>query len=358
MPDILLNGATGYTGRLAAAALQRRNADFAIAGRDAVKLKSLASATGSPEIRVVPSGDVEALTDALSDVRVLITCVGPFAELGHTAIEAAVRAGVHYVDSTGEGSFIRRLVEDYDRRAREAGIAVAPALGFDEVPGDVAVTLAAGDLDEPAIDVTYALPRTASSGTLRSALGIVASTGPWLEDGALREIAAGEEMRWSPLPPPLGPRPARSFPLALGHLAPRHIDARTFRTYVTVGPLEGAALRYARPLLKRVIESPLKDVIDKGVKRLPEGPTEEQRKARWTILAEARGRSGAWRNVTLVGSDFYGLTAETLSAAAMRMSATGYEPTGVLAPVEALGLEAAQEELERWGVAIEAYAPV
>ena len=99
---------------LTAAALQRRNIDFAISGRNADKLKSLSAQTGSPEIRVVPPGDVQALTDALQDVKTLITCVGPFIEYGDTAIEAAIRAGVHYVDSTGEGT----VHTEADRRLR------------------------------------------------------------------------------------------------------------------------------------------------------------------------------------------------------------------------------------------------
>jgi short subunit dehydrogenase-like uncharacterized protein len=359
MPDILLHGATGYTGRLTAAALQRRNVDFALAGRNASKLKALAAKTGSPEVRAVPPGDVDALTEALQDVRALITCVGPFAEFGDTAAEAAIRAGVHYIDSTGEGPFIRRLIDAYGQRADEAGIAMAPALGFDEVPGDVASTLAAQGLDRPALDVTYALPRTGSAGTVRTTvLEIVTSKGPWLEEGGIREVGAGEESRWSPMPPPLGPKPARSFPLALGILAPLHIDARTFRTYVTTGPVEGLALHYGTPILRRALDSPIRQLIEKGLERLPEGPEGEEREGKWTILAEARSASGAWRNVTVAGADVYGLTAETLSAAAIRMVEPGFERTGVLSPVEALGLENALNELETWGVKIETYAPV
>jgi short subunit dehydrogenase-like uncharacterized protein len=359
MPDILLHGATGYTGRLTAAALQRRNADFAIAGRDAAKLKALAAETGSPEMRLVPSGDVDALTEALRDVRAMITCVGPFAELGWTAVEAALRAGVHYVDSTGEGEFIRRLITDHDERARDVGITLAPALGFDEVPGDVAVSLAAEGFEDPTIDVTYALPRHGSAGTIRSSLmNILPTKASWLEAGNRREVGAGEETRWAPMPPPLGPKPGRSFPLALGVLAPRHIDARTFRTYVAAGPVEGAAMRYGVPMLRRALTSPMRNLIEKGLDSLPEGPEGEDRNGKWTILAEATSASGEWRNVTVMGADVYGLTAETLSSAALGMAEPGYEGRGVVSPVEALGLERALDELKKWGVAIQAYAPV
>ena len=62
MPDILLFGATGYTGQLTAHALARRGADFAIAGRSRDKLEALASVTGNPDVRIAGVGDVDALS--------------------------------------------------------------------------------------------------------------------------------------------------------------------------------------------------------------------------------------------------------------------------------------------------------
>src|SRR5687767_5757329 len=107
MPDVSLFGATGFTGRLTAQALARRGVSFAIAGRDREKLERLADEfEPRPDVRVAAVGDVHALAAALEDVKVLITCVGPFTELGDTAVEAALRARVHYIDSTGEGTFI------------------------------------------------------------------------------------------------------------------------------------------------------------------------------------------------------------------------------------------------------------
>src|SRR5687768_3023628 len=102
MPDIVLFGATGYTGRLTAKALQNRGAKFIVAGRDARKLEKLAQQTDAADLAVCAVGDVDALTKSLSSARVLVTCVGPFVDLGWTAVEAALKAGVNYIDSTGE----------------------------------------------------------------------------------------------------------------------------------------------------------------------------------------------------------------------------------------------------------------
>jgi short subunit dehydrogenase-like uncharacterized protein len=355
MPDVVLFGATGYTGRLVAHTLAQRGADFAVAGRNIDKLEELASLTGNPQVRVASAGDVDALTNALDDARVLITCVGPFVELGDAAVEAALRARVHYIDSTGEGVFIGRLIAEHHERAQASGVAMAPAMGFDEVPADVAATLAVGEMPEPELTLTYALPRGGSAGTLRSALGIIAAKGPWIEDGKTTMIRAGQHTRWAPMPPPLGPRPSVSFPLAEGHLAPLHLGLRSLRLFITVGTAERVAFKTAVPALGTPFAAPVRGLLRRLADRAPEGPDEDARAgARWTILGEARA-GDEWRNVWLQGTDPYGLTAEFLATAALEMSAPGFTQTGVLSPVQAVGLDVWEKELTGHGVRIESY---
>lgn len=357
MADILLYGATGYTGRLTAAALQERGLSFAIAGRDRAKLEKLAAETGGPQIHVIPSGNRAALVQALEGSKVLVTCVGPFVDHGEMALQAAIEAKVHYVDSTGEGTFVAKVIAE-DAAALNAGVALAPAMGFDEVPGSVATALAAEGLSAPQIDVTYALPRTASTGTIVSALGIITEPGEWIEDGTSRPMKAGDRERWSPMPPPLGPRRAISFPLALARLAPLDTKLRSLRTYVTSGTAERLGMRFGAPVLGAVMKTPAKSLVNAVVRRLPEGPDSDQRESgRWTILAEARADDG-WRNVVLTGTDVYGLTARTLSFAAQTMAEDDYDGKGVVSPVGAVPVEAWVRELGEEGVEIQSYAPV
>ena len=354
MPDILLFGATGYTGRLTAQALARRGADFAIAGRNRAKLEALAAETNDPEIRVAAVGEIDALVEALDDVKVLITCVGPFVQIGDTAVEAALLARSHYVDSTGEGIFIRRLIAERDGQARDAGIAMAPALGFDEVPADVAATLACDGFDKPDLVLTYALPSTPSAGTAKSVIGIITSPGPWIVDGEVVEIKAGRHERWAPMPPPLGPRRSVSYPLAEGHLAPLHLDLNSLRIFGTAARSQALALK-ALPVLGPVVTfGPVRAVLEALIDRAVKEPAGEGRRAPWTILAEATS-AGRRRNVVLSGRDVYGLTAETLSAAALRMTEEGFSATGVLSPVQAVGIDRLQKELIDHGVSIETY---
>lgn len=352
MPDVLLFGATGYTGTLTAHALARRGTTFAIAGRDPGKLERLAAVTGAHETRVVSVGDGDALVAALEDVGALITCVGPFKELGATAVDAALRARVHYVDSSGEIDFIGDLIERHDHAARAAGIVMAPAAGFDEVPADIALSLAVGGMSDAQAVVTYALPSSGSAGTIRTVLGgIVHSRGRWIRDGDPIDVGLGEHARWSPMPPPLGPKFALSYPLAEGRLAPLHLDLRSLELYSTTGRAQAAALRSGLPFARVVLRSGLvRTGIERVLTRGSPGPDAATRaRDRWTILAEARS-GDAWRNVALMGTDPYGLTAETLAAAATKLALEGHEDSGVMSPVQAVGLEVLQKELIDFGV--------
>lgn len=355
MPDILLFGATGYTGRLTADALARKGANFAIAGRNKSKLYALADETDGPEVRIASVGDVDSLVAALEDVKVLITCVGPFLELGDTAVEAALRAKVHYVDSTGEGTFVGKLTER-DAEAREAGIVMAPCMGFDEVPADVAATLATEDMEKADLILTYAIPQTASKGTLRTALNAITSEGQWVRDGRPIMVKPAQERRWAPLPPPLGPKQTMAFPLSEGRLAPMHLDLNSLSIYVTTGTFQRYAAEYGLPILGKALRTGWGQwALEKALQPLPEGPSEEQRaKGKWTILAEATSGK-RWRNVAVSGRDVYGLTAEFLAAVAMRMAADDFEGSGVKAPVQAVGLDTLQKELVANDVSIETF---
>ncbi|HVM35704.1 MAG TPA: saccharopine dehydrogenase NADP-binding domain-containing protein [Actinomycetota bacterium] len=354
MPDIILFGATGYTGRLTAAALGRRGASFAVAGRNPAALEELAAECGAVDVHVADAADSRTLVRALKDSKVLLTCVGPFVEFGTAAVHAALEAGVHYLDSTGEGKFIRHLIEQ-DKAARTAGIAMIPAMGFDEVPCDVAVAHATQGLERPHVVATYAVPTTPSAGSLRSAIGIMLSAGRRIHAGAPEDFFLADRKRVAPMPPPLGPKTSISAPLAMGDVAPLLGSLEAFETYVTIGPVQERLARVARAPLGAFIHStPGRKLLSAAAARFPEGPDERARNKWWTVLVEARsGRR--WRNVALQGKDVYGLTAETLSAGALAMADPRYASSGVLSPVQGFGVDLLEKELRRFGVSITSF---
>ena len=121
---IVLFGATGYTGRLTAEALVARGAKPVLAARNAGALSELADELGGGlETAVADVSRPESVGALVSKGDVMVSTVGPFARWGGPAIEAAIRVGAAYLDSTGESSFIRRVFEYY------GNLATAPAPG-------------------------------------------------------------------------------------------------------------------------------------------------------------------------------------------------------------------------------------
>jgi short subunit dehydrogenase-like uncharacterized protein len=155
------------------------------------------------------------------------------------------------------------------------------------------------------------------------------------------------------MPSPLGPRLGVAFPLASGYVLPLHLKLSRLRTYLTAKTPQRVALKLVTPLIREMRRAPVgRRLIEWLVARLPEGPDMQGRRARWTILAEATD-GPARRNVVLAGRDPYGLTAELLAHAALTMAADDYDRSGVLAPVEAVGLETLHKVLIEQGVTTE-----
>ena len=316
-----LLGATGYTGRLVADELANRNISHRRGGRNRARLDSLPTTPNAETVEVDASNPIEL--DAFCDgLDVLITTVGPFADLGMPVVEAAVRNNTHYVDSTGEPDFMSDVYEKY----ADAPVAVVPACGYDYLPGDCAAALAARKLgsDGDPIDVVVAYEVKGfrpSRGTAKSTLGAIAPGATRLE----RTTVAFPE----------GKKDAVAVPLGERLTVPLHLpNARVTTAFVArpgvaaaadfLGPAAGAfgaLMRGAGPVLRRFTD------------RMSEGPDEETRKkARFRILAEAR-RGPARSAVLVEGSDVYQLTAVLLVEAALRVQGKGaLAPAGAVEP--------------------------
>ncbi|MEM6792956.1 MAG: saccharopine dehydrogenase NADP-binding domain-containing protein [Acidobacteriota bacterium] len=150
--DVVLFGATGFTGALTAERLARASAErplrWAIAGRSREKLEKVAAdleglgAEGRPpEIRVASADDAGALRALAASTRVIATTVGPYDRYGEPLVAAAVEEKTDYVDITGEPRFVARMLRTYDSRARDAGLRIVNCCGFDSVPHDLGALL-------------------------------------------------------------------------------------------------------------------------------------------------------------------------------------------------------------------------
>lgn len=151
-PAVAIFGATGHTGHFVVAELLRRGiAPIAIA-RDPAALAA-ANFSGHKKLehevqrRQASINDMESLDQALEGAHAVINCAGPFLETADAVVAAALRAGIHYLDVSAEQPSARATLDKYDIAAREAGIAVVPAMGFYGGFADLLVTSALGDWD-------------------------------------------------------------------------------------------------------------------------------------------------------------------------------------------------------------------
>lgn len=145
--DVVLLGATGFTGQLVAEYLAehygKRNIDIALAGRNEAKLRGvrtdLVQRFGIPEwpILIADSFDREALESMAKDTEVVCTTVGPYSKYGADLVAACVQAGTDYCDLTGETPFIRAMMDKHHERARETGARIVHCCGFDSIPSDI-----------------------------------------------------------------------------------------------------------------------------------------------------------------------------------------------------------------------------
>ncbi|RZO54195.1 MAG: saccharopine dehydrogenase [Sandaracinaceae bacterium] len=143
--DIVLWGATGFTGRLVAEYLVKHHLDdglkLALAGRNEKKLEEIRAGLG-PKAKDLPlllgdSFDEEALSSIAQRATVVCTTVGPYAKYGEALVDACVRHGTHYCDLTGETQFIRRMVDRHHEAAKRSGARIVHCCGFDSIPSDL-----------------------------------------------------------------------------------------------------------------------------------------------------------------------------------------------------------------------------
>ncbi len=144
--DVIVYGATGYTGRLVAEYLQKQyggsDLKWAMAGRSAEKLAAVGAEMGiSADIpKVVANSDDTASLKAMAEsTKVLLTTVGPYQLYGTDVVEACAAAGTDYVDLCGEPAWMHDTVRDFQGKAEASGARIVHSCGFDSIPFDLGV---------------------------------------------------------------------------------------------------------------------------------------------------------------------------------------------------------------------------
>jgi short subunit dehydrogenase-like uncharacterized protein len=319
-------GASGYTGRLVLAELARRGIPAVLVGRDPERLRAAAAGAGMPAAGTAQASldDPAALAGAFAGCAAVINCAGPFITSGEPVVRAAIAAGCHYVDISGEQLYLQRVFERFGQQAADAGVTVVPGVNDDGLPSSLIAHLAAERV-APVSELVIALDLTRSGaapsrGTLRSALANLATFrdgGLSYDDGTWRpDVPARRESVTFPGEPV--PVPVVKFPLPGVATIPRHVPA---------SHVEGVA----RAGLVEAFSQITPELID----AVPDGPSEASRAAtRWTVVAEATGADGRRARGVVSGPDTYGASAIIAVESARQLASQDAKP-GVLAPAQA-----------------------
>lgn len=145
--DIIVYGATGYTGRLVAEYLSQEYADdsglrWAMAGRSQSKLEAVRDEINAPAdtpLVVADTGDADSLRAMAERTRVVLTTVGPYQLYGSDLVRICAETGTDYVDLCGEPAWMRQMIDAHGETAKQSGARIVFSCGFDSIPFDLGV---------------------------------------------------------------------------------------------------------------------------------------------------------------------------------------------------------------------------
>ena len=354
--DIVVYGATGFTGRLVADYLAAKDETFtwAIAGRNKAKLDAIKAELGvDVGVIVADSADFPSLTRMTASTRVLLTTVGPYVLYGEPLVKACVETATDYVDITGEPEFVNNLITRLDEGARERKIRIVNCCGFDSIPHDFGVYYTVMQLPEAAnvtIEGFVSASGTFSGGTWASAVEAM---------GNLRKRSR------SPQVPTVGNRSVKGIrgrirrePAVNGYAVPfPTIDPQIVLRSAKALPAYGNQFRYGHyvrvgsavtlavggaAMTGAVAMAQLKPTRNLLLKLRPsgEGPDAEKRansKFRVTFIGDADGEK--IKTECSGGDPGYGETSKMISESALTLALDRDklpETYGVLTPVVAL----------------------
>ena len=376
--DIVVFGATGFTGGLTAEYLARQapaGTRWALAGRNREKLEAVRArlAAINPACATLPllaadATDAEALKRVAESTRVVITTVGPYILHGEALVAACAAAGTDYVDLTGEPEFVDLMWLKYHEQAVQTGARLVHCCGFDSIPHDLGAYFTVQQLPEGVPLTVQGFVRaggTFSAGTYHSAINAFHRAGLMMKTAKERKAREPRPSRkigsvksgihlvkefkaWAVPFPSVDPQVVRRSAAALDRYGPdfRYGHYILIKSLATVaGLIGGAGALFALAQLK-----PTRDWL-LSKKTSGEGPTPEQRAKAW-FKVRFHGEGGGKRVVTEVsgGDPGYGETSKMLAESALCLAFdTLPRKGGQQTPAAAMG-DALIERLKKNGI--------
>lgn len=332
---LLIYGAYGYTGRLAAELAAAKGLDVVLAGRNKDALAGMGDRLNVP-VRAVGLDDSGQLCRALHDIACVVHMAGPFAATSAPMLSACVATQTNYIDITGEIEVFEAMWSRQEEIGR-AGITALPGAGFDVVPTDCLAAYVAGKLGRPA-SLVIALGgfEGASQGTLRTAVRQLSKAVLCRREGRIVPLD-DRSPRWIDF----GSGDVPCVPISWGDVATAFHS--TGAGNITVY-LRRSALLQTAEVLGRMFGSLLRSAIGQRalsalISRRPEGPSGADRaRHRSTIWVEATDDAGRSSRARLSTPDPYAFTAMSVLEISTRLGSLP-APLGLVTPSQAFGAD-------------------
>lgn len=187
--QVVVYGASGYTGKLICEFLREYQIPFVAAGRSAKRIEeALVTVPGieTADYEIIEvEHTVEALTKLLSGRQVVCNTVGPFDYFGETVIEAAAKANCHYLDTTGEQAFMLRMRDKYDAAYKANGKVLAPSTAYMYTPLDIAANIVLEDTSIDTLEAGCIASGVPTYGSTQTIFAIFQSDHLYLENNQL-----------------------------------------------------------------------------------------------------------------------------------------------------------------------------
>jgi len=354
--DIVVFGATGFTGELTAAYLAEHaptGCRWALAGRSTAKLEAVRDRLTAinPDLADLALmhadvSDPASLAAVAESTKVVITTVGPYLEYGEPLVAACAAAGTDYVDLTGEPEFVDLMYVAHHETALASGARIVHACGFDSIPHDLGAYFTVGQLPKGEKITVRGVVRSGaqfSGGTFHSAMGAMSRQGQAKKALAARRKLEGRpegrKVRWVQgkpgrdaelgywlLPmPTIDPLVVTRSAAALNGYGPdfsySHFAGLKTLRYTIGGSLAVGSMVVAANI------APVRNALKKRIKQ-GEGPSESRRSKSWFTVDFVGETAGTTVHTRVSGGDpGYSETSKMLAESALSLAFDDNPPT-------------------------------
>lgn len=360
-PPVVVYGANGFSGRLVVEYLREYNVPFVAAGRSRKRLEEVMAKvpgieTANFEIAEC-GGTVEELTKLFSGAKVVCNTVGPFIYNGPRVVEAALTAGCHYLDISGEQTWIRQIAENWSDKFAARGLLAAPATAFMSASSDAAIRLCLEAANVDTIETVTMFKGIPTFGSTQTIFAVIQTDAQFLEQNRYRPwpkaarydvaipgyVQSQLALAWGGFPQPVWYK---------NH--PQVANVRSFGGLLDRQIMEGVAAteklfeEEIRPLPKAEQEKRLAEMANAVQAGTP--PRENSREQRTIDVVAGRGATEVVHSV-VVGTCCYKQTGLLQAFAAHNLVCGPPRKVGFASAAEAFGHQEVLRTLESHGLA-------